>query len=49
MSMSAKPTYIDDRMSDANSAASVKMNVPTISAMTILIKLLGNLESNLAR
>ena len=49
MSINAKPTYIDDRTSDANRAVSVKMNVPMISAMTMLIKLLGNVEPNLAR
>jgi len=49
ISISVKPTYIDDKMSDANSAASVKMNVPITSAITMLIKLFGNLESSLTR
>ena len=49
MNINAKPTYIDDKISDANNAASVKMNVPITSAITMLIKLSGNLESSLTR
>ena len=49
MNINAKPTYIDDKISDANNAASVKMNVPITSAITMLIKLFGNLESSSTR